>query len=703
MSFLLQSILLFTTTASLLVVADTGVGAADLYSTSSNPSAEQSTSISSTSPHEREAPTTLGQTSSRLSSRSQPLVRSITSNNYKNNNRELIIGGHNAEQGRYPYFVALQNAQGSTECGGTLIAPDIVLTAAHCVASNLKTALVGKYWNDDQNYSDEYERIDIVNPLDNDRDDLAIVNFLRASGDAIVETTGFVHPQHNLKKRSYDVMLVKLKRPSTKPTVTVNFDPNVPQKRGGNEIVVVGMGRIEVGGSKPDILQQVYMDFLPYEECINYAHGTVDFKFELLPDMMCTLGASIYPVRGQCYGDSGGPYLTIGDSYQEDVQVGVVSWAVNCASGVFPMVGSRTSASASFIKDIACAITAVPSTPLCNPTGTMFGPKLVQVTNGVTVSVHIYSDPFPHEISWKITSPNQSLLYAQVAFGDIQNDHDFRVVDLPPGQDFIFYILDAADDGILSDVDAVAYEIVLTEQGKDIVLLAGDGAFSTDRTETFRVPTHSEVPGLMVRPPESGARPFTSDTDAVLVRVFFDFGDYHDDLAWSITDALDESNVFVSKGFATYRYGDHTTEEIYLPVGRYHFIIQDRRGTDEYRAFHSYQISYRNKSGEMIPILESQGVLAVDSSTQEFKVPALEGSTDSSGNGEGQVSTINSSSDSIRVCVDFGLPCQGFSDCCSGRCASGICRTSTANPRRQRNRIGAANGRGGASRNANGK
>ena len=42
-------------------------------------------------------------------------------------NRTLIIGGEIAQPGDYPYFVHFSNPG----CGGTLIAPNIVLTAAH--------------------------------------------------------------------------------------------------------------------------------------------------------------------------------------------------------------------------------------------------------------------------------------------------------------------------------------------------------------------------------------------------------------------------------------------------------------------------------------------------------------------------------------------------------------------------------------------
>jgi secreted trypsin-like serine protease len=157
--------------------------------------------------------------------------------------------------------------------------------------TNLKFALVGKY---DYSSNDNYEQIEILGTYEN--------------------------PDFNENDRSFDQMLLKLARPSSNQWVTVNLDPTIPAREA--RITVVGLGSLQVDGDIPTVLQQVTVDYVPNEECSKAKDNVFTYETDISPDMICILGSD----EGQCNGDSGGPYLLLGDSVTDDVQVGMVSW-----------------------------------------------------------------------------------------------------------------------------------------------------------------------------------------------------------------------------------------------------------------------------------------------------------------------------------------------------------------------------------------
>eukprot|EP00537_Pseudo-nitzschia_pungens_P004738 CAMPEP_0172376812 /NCGR_PEP_ID=MMETSP1060-20121228/68579_1 /TAXON_ID=37318 /ORGANISM="Pseudo-nitzschia pungens, Strain cf. cingulata" /LENGTH=695 /DNA_ID=CAMNT_0013104477 /DNA_START=530 /DNA_END=2617 /DNA_ORIENTATION=+ len=612
--------------------------------------------------------------------------------------RKLIIGGGLAGD-RFPYYVALKDANREIQCGGTLIAPDIVLTAAHCKDSDLLYADVGKYSNIEE---DNDVEIEIMNPL------LIMtaegmggsVGMLELSGAATIDKSGFIHPDHNFQERSYDVMLMKLKTSALgRQLVRVNTDAAVPVKQPGgrNEITIIGMGTTGVNSMepKPDELKQVHVDYLTYEECIQTNSYNLSYKYELLPHMMCTFGAGIYSVRGQCYGDSGGPYILKGEVPADDVQVAVVSWAVNCANEVFPMVGSRTSDpdTVKFIKEVTCSMSSNPPADLCaeeNNSAQNLQSR-IDVPDGVKVSVRIFADPFGHELKWRLQDRlNQSIVYAEVPYGEIKGDHMFQDVIVPPGGELKFTIDDAAQDGIFGDSDSILYEIVLPDQNTngEIVVVAGNGQFGSSKEEEFRIPQIGENAAAIFRAANEDV--VGADEYATVVgptapfKIYIKFADYHEDAAWKVTSD-DGTKIYASKHANDYRYGNDVTEEVELPPGKYQFTISDRRGTDDYRAFNFYKLSYLNRQqrsglgGEETVLYKSDGLFEGESISHAFEIPvtAVGGTSPSTPSADqgiviGDLGFLEEAQ--LELCKEAKNYCTKNDSCCSNICLGFRCQ-----------------------------
>jgi len=249
----------------------------------------------------------------------------------KNPDRDLaprIIGGDDAPAGRYPYAVSLQDDL-SHFCGGSLIAPDVVLTAAHCSIDKFKVVV----------YRHNLNQI--------------------FKGDVIDVSFQVTHPWYNRRTTNNDFNLVFLTRPTNadvKP-VKLNSDSSVPHA--GDLVTVMGWGDTAAADNLQRlsaVLQDVDLNVISNEKC-QESRGFYNGWFQsydgaISSSMICAKDDH----EDSCQGDSGGPLVIIGSdsSGAEDVQVGVVSWGIGCASSNFPGVYARVSSVYDWVRDEVC-------------------------------------------------------------------------------------------------------------------------------------------------------------------------------------------------------------------------------------------------------------------------------------------------------------------------------------------------------------
>lgn len=235
--------------------------------------------------------------------------------NQYNNAENKIVGGTEATPGRYDYQVALINGHGNQFCAGTLIAPQYVLSAAHC-GGYAQEVHIGRH-SFDANNNNDYESIGIVKE--------------------------FKHSYYDQMTDENDIMIIKLENESIHQTV--KYDDGTTNTPDGADVMVIGWGAKSFMGVNSNVLLQVEVDTVPNFQCnIQYS----DTSITITHDMMCAAREG----KDACQGDSGGPLLVLGTSSSSDVQIGIVSFGIDCAHENYPGVYTRVDQFTHFIECI---------------------------------------------------------------------------------------------------------------------------------------------------------------------------------------------------------------------------------------------------------------------------------------------------------------------------------------------------------------
>ncbi|KAK1745050.1 trypsin-like serine protease [Skeletonema marinoi] len=239
--------------------------------------------------------------------------------------QDLRLGGASfipEEEDRYRYMASLQmegiNPAGTHYdyhiCGGILVAPDFILTSAHCA-----------YYSP----PNSNEKYPAFNGIEVGKTDLSYegldydaysLETYKLYYENLIPEKRYLHSDYNEETYEHDIMLVKTYGKSRYPVIRINSHDDAPKRN--EDITVLGWGA-EHDDSVPrysNLLKEADLKAMTNDQCkasavdvTNPETGRTELmslRGHISDDMMCAKATNRYI----CHGDAGGPVIRRADT-----------------------------------------------------------------------------------------------------------------------------------------------------------------------------------------------------------------------------------------------------------------------------------------------------------------------------------------------------------------------------------------------------
>ncbi len=355
-----------------------------------------------------------------------------------------IVGGHEAEPGAWPWMAALVSSYEDSLyygqfCGGTLIHPSWVVTAAHCVDS------------------ESPETVDVV---------LGVHDLENDTGDRIRVKRIIINPYYDSLSSDSDIALLELERNASQSHLSpIESESSLE----GEEATLIGWGVTDPDFYvSPERLQEVSVPIVSNEIC-REAYGD---ESEVSDNMLCA--GDEEGGKDTCWGDSGGPLMVRQNGDWK--LAGITSWGEGCAIPGYYGVYTRVSNFKDFIGEYVSGISLTIPESVREGDGVLKARGKVSLTRGqtdkdITVNLSLSN-------SSEITLPSS--------------------VTIPAGQTRATFDIAVADDTLLDGTQTVVVTARVSDSDQDYAVSTIKVNDNESATLSVRIPERvSEADGVL--------------------------------------------------------------------------------------------------------------------------------------------------------------------------------------------------------------